>query len=119
MKTIIVTGLSGSGKSEAMNIFEDMGYYCIDNMPPSLIMKFRELGNQNLDLGLIFADIGFLKIFMQLNNCWNHLNMMISTSCFWKRKKKFWYGDTRCPEEVILWQEAKIFWRESEKKRKR
>ena len=49
MKTIIVTGLSGSGKSEAMNIFEDMGYYCIDNMPPSLIMKFRELGNQNLD----------------------------------------------------------------------
>ncbi len=50
MKTIIVTGLSGSGKSEAMNIFEDMGYYCIDNMPPALIPKFKELSKSFGDL---------------------------------------------------------------------
>ena len=49
MQFIIVTGLSGAGKSNAIKYLEDMGYYCIDNMPPSLIMKFRELGNQNLD----------------------------------------------------------------------
>ncbi len=43
MQFIIVTGLSGSGKSSAMNILEDIGFYCIDNMPPQLISKFLEI----------------------------------------------------------------------------
>ncbi len=43
MECIIVTGLSGSGKSQAMNCLEDMGYYCIDNMPPVLIDNFIQL----------------------------------------------------------------------------
>ncbi|MDD2218327.1 MAG: RNase adapter RapZ [Eubacteriales bacterium] len=43
MKVIIVTGLSGAGKSQAINCLEDMGYYCIDNMPPALIKNFLNL----------------------------------------------------------------------------
>ncbi|MGN1133556.1 MAG: RNase adapter RapZ [Oscillospiraceae bacterium] len=43
MQIIIVTGVSGSGKSTVLNILEDIGYYCIDNMPPALILKFAEL----------------------------------------------------------------------------
>lgn len=43
MRMVIVTGLSGAGRSTALNMFEDMGYYCVDNMPISLIMKFAEL----------------------------------------------------------------------------
>ncbi|GAB1477048.1 RNase adapter RapZ [Bacillota bacterium] len=43
MECIIVTGLSGSGKSQAMNCLEDMGYYCVDNLPPVLISNFIEL----------------------------------------------------------------------------
>lgn len=43
MDVIIVTGLSGAGKSQAINCMEDMGYYCIDNMPPALIMNFMDL----------------------------------------------------------------------------
>ncbi|MFA6948309.1 MAG: RNase adapter RapZ [Eubacteriales bacterium] len=43
MDFIILTGMSGSGKSNAANTLEDMGYYCIDNMPVSLIPKFVEL----------------------------------------------------------------------------
>ena len=43
MKFVIVTGLSGSGKSEAMRALEDMGFYCVDNLPPALITKFAEL----------------------------------------------------------------------------
>lgn len=43
MKVIIVTGLSGAGKTTAMDILEDMGYYCVDNMPPTLINNFIEL----------------------------------------------------------------------------
>ncbi len=43
MHFVIVTGLSGSGKSCAMNALEDIGFYCIDNMPPQLISKFAEI----------------------------------------------------------------------------
>ncbi len=47
MKTIIVTGLSGAGKSQAMNCLEDLGYYCVDNMPPMLIDSFIKLTSEN------------------------------------------------------------------------
>jgi len=43
MKVIIITGLSGAGKTQAANFLEDFGYYCIDNMPPALIKNFIEL----------------------------------------------------------------------------
>lgn len=43
MKIIIVTGLSGAGKSRAIQCLEDIGYFCIDNMPPQLLLKFVEL----------------------------------------------------------------------------
>lgn len=43
MDVIIVTGLSGAGKSQAINCMEDLGYYCIDNMPPALIKNFMDL----------------------------------------------------------------------------
>ena len=43
MNFIIVTGMSGAGKSSAINFFEDMGYYCVDNLPPTLIKSFAEL----------------------------------------------------------------------------
>lgn len=42
MRFIIVTGLSGAGKSEATKSLEDMGYFCVDNLPPTLITKFAE-----------------------------------------------------------------------------
>ncbi len=43
MKFLIVTGMSGSGKSTAIDVLEDIGYYCIDNMPPELISKFAQI----------------------------------------------------------------------------
>ncbi len=47
MKVIIITGVSGAGKSLVAKTLEDMGYYCIDNMPPSLIPKFVDIASQN------------------------------------------------------------------------
>ncbi len=43
MELLIVTGMSGAGKSVAVNAMEDVGIYCVDNMPPELIPKFAQL----------------------------------------------------------------------------
>lgn len=40
---VIITGMSGAGRSEAMHTFEDLGYFCIDNLPPALIQQLVEL----------------------------------------------------------------------------
>lgn len=47
MQLLIVTGMSGAGKSITINALEDIGFYCIDNMPPQLIAKFFELFAQS------------------------------------------------------------------------
>jgi UPF0042 nucleotide-binding protein len=44
---LIITGLSGAGKTQAINCLEDLGYYCVDNLPPVLMNKFIELGMQS------------------------------------------------------------------------
>ncbi|MEG1418335.1 MAG: RNase adapter RapZ [Oscillospiraceae bacterium] len=46
MEVVIITGLSGAGKSQAANALEDIGYFCIDNMPPTLIPRFAEMSLQ-------------------------------------------------------------------------
>ena len=57
---IIITGMSGAGKSQAMKVLEDMGYFCIDNLPPVLIPKFAELcvkGGERVRHVALIADI--------------------------------------------------------------
>ena len=46
MEFLIVTGLSGAGKSRAVNALEDIGFYCVDNIPPKLIPTFYDLCRQ-------------------------------------------------------------------------
>ena len=50
MQFVIVTGMSGSGKSCAMNVLEDIGFYCIDNMPPQLLTKFADIPTASLSV---------------------------------------------------------------------
>ena len=47
MEMIIITGMSGAGKSRVIDTMEDIGYYCVDNMPVKLIAKFAELAGQS------------------------------------------------------------------------
>ena len=47
MQAIIITGMSGAGKTLALNHFEDMGYYCMENLPPQFIVNFIELINNS------------------------------------------------------------------------
>ena len=42
-EVVVVSGLSGSGKSTAIHVLEDLGYYCIDNLPVVLIQRFLDL----------------------------------------------------------------------------
>ena len=43
MRFVIVTGMSGAGKSTALKMLEDMGYFCVDNLPVPLIPKLEDL----------------------------------------------------------------------------
>lgn len=76
MKFLLVTGMSGAGKSLALNFFEDRGYFCVDNLPPALIAKFAELClHSELDKIAVVSDIRgrefFQALFGQLANLEN------------------------------------------------
>ena len=47
MRFVVVTGMSGAGKTGAIRALEDLGYYCVDNIPPALIKNFAELCESN------------------------------------------------------------------------
>lgn len=77
MRFVIVTGLSGAGKTETTRSLEDMGYFCVDNLPPKLIPKFAEAckgGNIEkvalvIDIrGGIFFDDLFESLYYLKNN---------------------------------------------------
>ncbi len=59
MQFIVVTGLSGAGKSQAMHVLEDMGFFCVDNMPSDLVAKFVELldAQQRIDRVAVAIDV--------------------------------------------------------------
>jgi UPF0042 nucleotide-binding protein len=69
---VIITGLSGSGMSSAMNVFEDLGYFCVDNLPVQLIPSFvhlldrKEAGIGRAALGVNIREGEFLKSFPQV-----------------------------------------------------
>ncbi|MFW5975192.1 MAG: RNase adapter RapZ [Desulfosalsimonas sp.] len=71
-KIIIITGISGSGKSVALAALEDAGFYCVDNMPVKLLPKFMELPMQATSeiSGLAFVmdmrEKGFIKTFPEI-----------------------------------------------------
>lgn len=47
MEIVLITGMSGSGKSVALHALEDAGYYCVDNLPPELLQPFVALEQQH------------------------------------------------------------------------
>ncbi|HET7522044.1 MAG TPA: RNase adapter RapZ [Bacillales bacterium] len=49
LQMVIITGMSGAGKTVAMQSFEDLGFFCIDNLPPTLLSKFVELVKESGD----------------------------------------------------------------------
>ncbi len=78
MEILIITGLSGSGKSQVGNILEDIGYYCIDNMPPTLIPIFAEMASQlsQFQKVAIVTDMRAGGLFSGFSGCLDELMRM-------------------------------------------
>ena len=96
MKFVIVTGLSGSGKSETMKALEDMGFYCVDNMPPALITKFAAIcfqGNSNIEKVALGVDIRGRRFFEALHESLDYLE---------KANYKFEVLYLDCEDDVLL-----------------
>ena len=69
MKVVIITGMSGAGRSKAADWFEDQGYYCVDNMPPALMNNFLEMAaadTSSIDQVAFVADLRSGSFFVQL-----------------------------------------------------
>lgn len=78
-RLLFVTGMSGAGKTQAVQSLEDLGYFCVDNLPPALITKFAELVSQSngkIDKVALVVDIRGGAFFSQaievLNELTNH-----------------------------------------------
>ncbi len=78
MRTIIITGLSGAGKTQAIDCLEDMGYYCIDNMPPALIQSFIELTLEGRDIDQVafVVDVRSRQFFEDFSQAINQIEQL-------------------------------------------
>ena len=79
MRFIIITGLSGAGKTQVIRCMEDLGYYCIDNMPPVLVGKFAEIcqsSSGKIDKVAMVIDIRGGDMFGQLLDEINNLKSL-------------------------------------------
>lgn len=78
IEVVLITGLSGAGKTQAADWFEDQGWYCIDNMPPLLIRNFLDLAQmgdkRTIDRAAFVTDIRSEKFFRDLNGAIENLS---------------------------------------------
>lgn len=73
---VIITGMSGAGKSVAIQSFEDLGYYCIDNLPPDLLAKFIDLlidSDKQLQKIALVMDVRGGEVFGPISETLNQL----------------------------------------------
>ena len=83
MRFVILTGISGAGKSTALKMMEDMGYYCVDNLPILLIERFYELSdNASAELQKVAVGID-VRNGQNLSACVRKAGNL--RSCFWSR----------------------------------
>ena len=83
MECVIITGMSGAGKTKAVDWFEDHGYYCIDNMPPLYIKNFVEVsayGGNAINKAAFVVDIRSNKFFPDLEDVFNYLDKTAAVS---------------------------------------
>ena len=90
MRFVVVTGMSGSGKTQALKMLEDMGYFCVDNLPLALIDKFAELAATpaqeyskvalGLDVRSLYKDSGSVERFLEIMKEYPHEILFLDCS---------------------------------------
>jgi Predicted P-loop-containing kinase len=76
LELIVITGLSGAGRTQAMQSLEDQGFFCVDNLPPTFLVKFAELCAQSrgkVSKAAIVCDLRGGEFFSSLSEALNNL----------------------------------------------
>lgn len=104
MEFVIITGLSGAGKTNALHAMEDIGFYCVDNIPPLLLDTFYDLCDNSADSRMkkvaVVADMRSGKMF-------NELADVISKSKLDGKRFKLLYLDTKPDTLLIRYKETR------------
>lgn len=104
MDFVIITGLSGAGKTSALHAMEDIGFYCVDNIPPLLLDTFYDLCENSADKRMkkvaVVAD-------MRSGNMFNELADIISKSKLSGKRFKMLFLDTKRDTLVIRYKETR------------
>ena len=102
MKLLILTGMSGAGKSTAFKMLEDLGYYCVDNLPIPLLKSFIDLSEQpsakeqKLVVGI---DIRSGESLHLLQSVLSELRQDTAFS-FWMLRMRYWSSVIRRPDGI-------------------
>lgn len=104
MEFLIITGLSGAGKTSALHAMEDLGFYCVDNIPPLLLDTFYDLCEKSADSRMkkvaVVAD-------MRSGTMFNELTDVINKSKLEGKRFKMLYLDTKPDVLLIRYKETR------------
>ena len=104
MDFVIITGLSGAGKTSALHAMEDVGYYCVDNIPPLLLDTFYELCDNSTDKRMKKVAV---VIDMRSGNMFNELADIIAKSKLSGKRFKMLFLDTKEDTLLIRYKETR------------
>lgn len=104
MDFVIITGLSGAGKTCALHAMEDIGYYCVDNIPPLLLDTFYDLCENSSDTRMKKVAV---VVDMRSGNMFNELADIISKSKLSGKTFKILFLDTKKDTLLIRYKETR------------
>lgn len=106
---LIITGMSGAGKTQVVRTLEDLNFFCIDNLPATLIPKFAELCRQTSEEKVaLVVDIRGGRFFDKRCRFWMRWRPAAKnmSCCFWMLPMRHWCAVTRKRVVVIPWVSA-------------
>ena len=103
MNFLIVTGLSGAGKSMAVNALEDIGFFCIDNIPVALLPRIVDFALQGKDilLALFFLLYALICILILLLRTSRH-RKSVQFTCVFNTQSTTFSGVHFCLPEIVV-----------------